>query len=177
MALAPYSRQKRKASHHYLTVAVVIVLVLAAALLIRFLYDEVVHHTEPTRDYLFEPYAVAAEESSREGENLLQSVPEDSIAYQLNTKMTYQLRKESLDLMAGNPAESTYYLRVRLIGEDGAQLYESGMLKPGSQLKTISLAEAPAEDIYSVTVEFDAYDIATLELLGTAECTAEIQVI
>ena len=178
MALAPYSRQKRKASHHYLTVILVIVLVLVAALVGRFFYSEVVQPAEASKDYLFEPNAVTLEENSRrDGQDNPSPVPEGSISYQINTQMTYQTRKEELDLMAANPAENPYYLRVRLIGEDEAPIFESGMLKPGTVLETISLTDMPQEGTYPVMIEFEAYDIATLELLGTVQCAAEIRVI
>lgn len=176
MALAPYSRRKQKASHQYLTVLAVIVLVVAAALLVRFLYNEVIQHPEATKDYLFEPNAVSLEKTeTRSDETIV--IEEGSIAYQINTQMTYQRDKETLDLMAANPEENTYYIRVRLICEGEELLFESGMLKPGSQLKNASPNRVLEKGVYPVTVEFEAFDIATLEAVGTARCAAEIQAI
>lgn len=176
MALAPYSRRKQKASHQYLAIMAVMVLVVAAALLIRFLYSEVVQHPEATKDFLFEPNAVSLEKAEARGDETM-IIAEGSIAYQINTRMTYQRDEETLDLMAANPEENTYYIRVRLIDEGGEILLESGMLKPGSQLKSASLNRIPEEGVYPVTVEFEAFDIATLKSVGTAQCAAEIQVL
>ena len=173
MALAPYSRQKRTSLRQYIIVLGVIVLVLALAVLVRFLYGEVVHHVEATKDYLFEPMAVSLEETDSGESN--GAVSEGSILYQVNTRMTYQISKGTLDLMAANPGENTYYIRVMLVSESGETLLKSGLLKPGSQLKSVSLLESLSEGVYPVTVYFEAFDIATLELLGTAECAAEIQ--
>jgi len=176
MALAPYSRRKQKTSHQYLAVFAVIVLVAAAALLVRFLYSEVIQHPEATKDYLFEPNAVSLEKTEARGDEVIM-IEEGSIAYQINTRMIYQSDRETLDLMAANPEENTYYIRVRLIGDGEEILLESGMLKPGSQLKNASLNRVPEKGVYPVTVEFEAFDIATLESVGTARCAAEIQVI
>ena len=175
MALAPYSRRKQKSSHQYLTVAAVIAAVLAAALLVRFLYGEVAHdEKEMTKDYLFEPNAVTMQSG---GTDEIAFMEEGTVSYQINANMTYRTAKETLDLMAANPEENFCYLRVRLIGEDGEVLFESGMLKPGTQLKNASLIRVPEKGVYAATAEFEAFDIATLQALGTVQCAVQINVI
>lgn len=169
MALAPYSRRKRSSIRQYITVLIVIIVILAAALLLRLLYYEVAHHETATKDYLFEPMAVAIAEDSEEI-----TVPEGSIAYQINTKMTYRIQDGTLDLSAANPQGSAYYIKVRLLDAEREQLLETGLLKPGSQLKTVSAAGLLSKGDYPATAVFEAYDIATLEFLGTAECQVEI---
>lgn len=170
MALVPYSRRKHSSLRQYIVVLVVILFVLAAALLVRLLYQEVVHHTTATKDYLFDPMAISVESIDEED-----NIPDGSFLYQINMQMNYDPKDGVVDLMAANPAENPYYLKVILYSQEGETLLETGLLKPGSQLKSAQLSQSLPEGDYSVTVQFQAFEIATLEILGTSECQAQIR--
>lgn len=84
---------------------------------------------------------------------------------------TPSLRDNDLDLYFASPATNTVWLLVRLYDESGRLLGESGLLKPGEHLPTITLSDVPQGDI--ITANVFSYEPETYYSRGMAN--AELQ--
>ena len=174
MALAPYSHRKKMSLRQYLVVLGVMAAVLILAVAIRLMYGGIVLSTALTKDFLFEPAAVAvAQQDSAFAEKNTQ---QDVLLYRINTQLSCTIKDGTVELMAENPSENPYYLRVEICTEQGEPLLETGLIKPGYRLERAVLPVIPEKGNYRLTVTFTAYQIATLELAGSAVCQGELTV-
>lgn len=70
------------------------------------------------------------------------------------------------DLWLTNPADSTVWLKARILDADGALLGESGLLRPGEYVQTVTLDRVPAQTA-PVTVKIMAYEPETYYSAGS----------
>ena len=70
------------------------------------------------------------------------------------------------DLWLTNPADSTVWLKARILDADGALLGESGLLRPGEYVQSVTLDRVPAQTA-PVTVKIMAYEPETYYSAGS----------
>ena len=80
---------------------------------------------------------------------------------------TPRLRGNDLDLYFTSPDSNTVWLRVRIYDANGQMLYESGLLKPGEHLPTVTLSAVPTGN--TVVADILSYEPETYYSRGTAK--------
>ncbi|MDO4340614.1 MAG: hypothetical protein Q4C91_21450 [Eubacteriales bacterium] len=72
-----------------------------------------------------------------------------------------------------NPSSNEVWLKVRILDEDGQLLGESGILKPGEYVKSVSLSAVPKEDT-AVQLKLMAYEPDTYYSAGAASLSTTL---
>ncbi len=112
------------------------------------------------------------EPSAKTGEPQTEMIPEGS-GYGLLDAQAYQaalcgnpgVRGQEVFLYLTNPEANTVWLKVRIIGESGEILGESGLLKPGEYAESVPLYTVSAGDI-PVQLKLMAYEPDTYHSAG-----------
>lgn len=110
-------------------------------------------------------------------EMLKQKVDEGMIAFSLNTSMHLASPGAQTAVKFENPANNAKLTKLRLVRDDtGEQLYETGLLVPGSYVDSASFDVALEPGEYACTGYITSYDQETRKYLGEAACTVTVTV-
>ena len=112
------------------------------------------------------------EPSAKTGEPQTEMIPEES-GYSLLDAQAYQaalcgnpgIHGKEVFLYLTNPETNIIWLKVRIIGESGEILGESGLLKPGEYAESVTLDTVPAGDT-PVQLKLMAYEPDTYHSAG-----------
>lgn len=90
----------------------------------------------------------------------------DATAFRFSAAGVLTVDSGSTDLWLTNPAGSTVWLKARILDTDNALLGESGLLRPGEYVQTVTLDRVPAQTA-PVTVKIMAYEPETYYSAGS----------
>lgn len=110
-------------------------------------------------------------------EMLKQKVDEGMIAFSLNTSMYLASPDAQTAVKFENPANNAKLTKLRLVRDDtGEQLYETGLLAPGSYVDNAAFDVALEPGEYACTGYITSYDQETRNYLGEAACAVTVTV-
>ena len=81
----------------------------------------------------------------------------------------------SVDVWLTNPEKNTVWLKVRILDEKGNTLGESGLLRPGEYVRTVSLDTVPEKSV-AVSLKIMAYEPDTYRSAGAATLNTTLTV-
>ena len=90
----------------------------------------------------------------------------DATAFRFSAAGVLTADNGATDLWLTNPAGSTVWLKARILDADNALLGESGLLRPGEYVQTVTLDRVPAQTA-PVTVKIMAYEPETYYSAGS----------
>ena len=81
--------------------------------------------------------------------------------------------ESSVDIWLANPEDNAVWLKIRILDGSGAVLGESGLVRPGEYVQTVSLRTVPAPET-AVTLKIMAYEPDTYRSAGAVSLYAAI---
>ena len=90
----------------------------------------------------------------------------DATAFRFSAAGVLTADNGRTDLWLTNPVDSTVWLKARILDADDALLGESGLLRPGEYVQTVTLDRVPAQTA-PVTVKIMAYEPETYYSAGS----------
>lgn len=109
------------------------------------------------------------------------SVPEDLGYGEVDAKVfrvsvcgVIQAQDGFADLWLTNPAENDLWLKVRMLDAQGKTLGETGLIKPGEYVQSVSLAETPPPNA-EITLKIMSYEPETYASAGAVSLNTTIQ--
>ncbi len=110
-------------------------------------------------------------------EMLKQKIDEGMIAFSLNTSMYLASPGAQVAVKFENPANNAKLTKLKLVRDDtGEQLYETGLLAPGSYVDSASFDAELEPGEYACTGYIESYDQETRKYLGEAACAVTVTV-
>lgn len=85
-----------------------------------------------------------------------------------------QISGNALLVYLTDPKDSTVWLKVRVLSEEGELLGESGLIRPGEYVEAVQLEEVPREE-QQVTLKVMGYEPETYHSAGSVELTTEVR--
>ncbi len=77
-----------------------------------------------------------------------------------------------------NPEENECYIRISLILKNGAELFSSGMIKPGQRINKIEISRPLKAGTYRDTaLRYDCYTLEGLQPLNGSETVLNLEVL
>lgn len=146
-----------------------LVVLLEEICLLSLLFLAVVVYREGKRSSFvpppFELEAAQGEPQPTAGTELVPVEVEEGFRAELNGALS--LREGKTDVWLTAPGDNTVWLKLRIYDEKGKLLGESGILKPGQYVQSVSLSGRP-EQSEPVTLKLMAYTPDTWHSAGTA---------
>ena len=100
----------------------------------------------------------------------------DGMSFKVGICGKINITKNSAEVYLTNIAENDVWLKVRIYNADGEILGESGLIKPGEYLKTVTI-ENVSSFAESVTVKVMSYEPDTYKSLGAVTFNPKISII
>lgn len=85
------------------------------------------------------------------------------------------VRDAKADIWLTNPQSNSVWLKVRILDEDGNILGQSGLLRPGEYVQTVTFDEVPADGI-AIGLKIMAYQPETYYSEGCATLNTTVKV-
>lgn len=98
----------------------------------------------------------------------------DAGVYRVALCGTPMVQNGNAVLYLTNPSENEVWLKIRIMDMEGQILGESGLLKPGEYVETVTLSIIPEEDT-SVEMKIMAYELETYYSAGTVSLNTVLQ--
>lgn len=99
----------------------------------------------------------------------------DAEAFRFSVAGALTAQDGKTDVWLTNPADSTVWLKVRILDENGNTLGESGLLRPGEYVQSVALAEQPKATA-PVQMKIMAYEPETYYSAGAATLRTQLGV-
>lgn len=99
----------------------------------------------------------------------------DAQSYRFSAAGALTVRDGAVDVWLTDPADSTVWLKVRLLTEDGAVLGESGLLRPGQYVRSVTLTTVPEQTV-PVLLKIMAYEPDTYYSAGSVVLQTQLRV-
>lgn len=99
----------------------------------------------------------------------------DAQSYRFSAAGALTVRDGAVDIWLTDPADSTVWLKVRLLTEDGAVLGESGLLRPGQYVRSVTLTTVPEQTV-PVILKIMAYEPDTYYSAGSVVLQTQLRV-
>ena len=99
----------------------------------------------------------------------------DAKAFRFSAAGELTVQDGSVDVWLTDPAENQVWLKVRILDEQDNILGESGLIRPGQYLRTVTLDTVPQQTA-AVTLKVMAYEPETYYSAGAAALRTVLQI-
>ena len=97
----------------------------------------------------------------------------DAGAFRVSVCGAVKTRDGKADIWLTNPGENEVWLKLRMLGPDGALMGETGLIRPGQYVQSVTLA-GKAEPGMAVTLKIMAYEPETYHSAGSISVSTHI---
>jgi len=132
-------------------------------------------------DHVSDVAAASAENDSdaevKMSENAAGTNAPDKIIIPGFAKLTFNAGKDEQSVMLHNPEENSCYFVVTILLPNNTEIYQSGLMAPGSSLTKIKLSRIPEPGIYEdAIIRYSCFDLDTLKGLNGANTKIILEV-